>query len=129
MAEAEEVTWHQLRALVEQLVERVLPVGPRFTPYDRAGLRTYRLAVQVNMFAVALHLQLLQVGRKASEMRRIGHHAQRLRAKEVIIPDSQQAKQKWQILLRWGSAEVFVHRPKARQHVVEPVGADRDHGR
>ena len=129
VAEADEVAGDQLRALVEQLVERVLPVGARLAPDDRAGLHGHRVALQVDVLAVALHLQLLQIGGEAREVRRIGHDAERLRAEEVVVPDGQQAHQQRQVALRRRGAEMLVHRVEAREHVAEVFGADGDHGR
>ena len=44
LAEADEVARDELRALVDQLVERVLSVGAGLAPDDRAGLRSRRAA-------------------------------------------------------------------------------------
>jgi hypothetical protein len=52
-------------ALMQHLEVRVLPVGARLAPHHRAaGVRQVD-AVEVDTLAVALHLELLQVGRQA----------------------------------------------------------------
>ena len=48
----DEVARHQLGALMDQLVERMLAVGARLTPDDRAGLVIHRIAVAIDVLAV-----------------------------------------------------------------------------
>ena len=59
--EPDEVTRDELRALMDQLVEGVLPVRARLPPHDRPRLHAYRPAVEVDRLAVALHVELLQI--------------------------------------------------------------------
>src|SRR5258708_34713468 len=59
LAEADEVAQDQLGSLVYELVECVLPVGPRLPPDDRSGLIVHRPALQVYVLAIALHIELL----------------------------------------------------------------------
>jgi hypothetical protein len=49
-----EVARDKLRALMDKLIEGVLPVGARFTPDDGAGRDVYRPAVTVDVLAVTL---------------------------------------------------------------------------
>src|SRR5262245_10144081 len=56
-----EVAWNQLRALMDELIEGVLPVGAWFTPDDGAGRYVYRLTVTVDVLTVTLHVPLLKV--------------------------------------------------------------------
>ena len=60
-----EVTGNQPGALVNQLVERVLTIGSRLAPVDRAGIVVDPLPFEGHVFPVAFHGELLQVGRKA----------------------------------------------------------------
>ncbi len=53
-----EVAGHQLAALVQELEERVLPIGARFAPHDGAGGQR-GLPRHGHAFAVALHVGLL----------------------------------------------------------------------
>ena len=64
--EADEVARDQPGALVDELVEAVLPVRPRLAPVDRAGVAVDRGRVEPNALAVRLHRQLLQVGRETA---------------------------------------------------------------
>src|SRR5690606_6051265 len=63
-----EVARDQLRSLVDQLVEGMLTVRTRFTPDHRACLVGKRFAGPTDMLSVALHIQLLQVRRKAAKI-------------------------------------------------------------
>ena len=56
---------NQSCSLVNQLKERMLSVRPRFAPIDRSGRIVYLTPIERHMFAVAFHLQLLQIGRSA----------------------------------------------------------------
>ena len=88
----------------------MLAVGARLAPDDRAGLRRDHLAVQIDMLAVALHLQLLEIGRETRrDCVEYGITPRRLRAEEVVVPDRQQAQQQRQVLLRRRGAEMLVH--------------------
>ena len=70
--ERDEVARDQARALVDQLVERVLAVGAGFAPVDRAGLVVDVLTGERDVLAVALHRELLEVRRKALEVLLVG---------------------------------------------------------
>ena len=70
----QEVGRHQARALVQQLVERVLDVRPRLAPDDRRGLRLDEAAVAVDALAVAFHFELLQKRRQAMQVLLVGEH-------------------------------------------------------
>ena len=50
--EPDEVRGHDRGALVQQLIEGMLPVGPGLTPEDRAGIGVDRRPVEANRFAV-----------------------------------------------------------------------------
>src|SRR5262249_16054845 len=75
LQETDKIARDELRSLVDQLIEGMLPIRARLAPDDGARLVVHMPATQVDMLAVALHLQLLEVGRKARERRRIGHDA------------------------------------------------------
>ena len=128
-AEADEVAGHQPRALVQQLVERVLAVGAGLAPVHRAGRVVDRLAPGGDRLAVALHRQLLQVGREALEV--VGVRQDRLgrRAEEVGVPDRDQAEQHRQVAGHRRGAEMHVHGVEAVQHGAELLRADRQHRR
>ena len=61
LREGDEVTGDEPGALMDQLIERVLAVGPRLAPVDRAGLVVHGCAGERHVLAVALHRQKLTV--------------------------------------------------------------------
>src|SRR5262249_54064558 len=65
LGERDEVARNKPRALVNELIERVLAVGPRFAPKYWRCLVVDLGALEGDVFAVALHRQLLQIRRKA----------------------------------------------------------------
>ncbi len=85
------------RALVDQLVEGVLAVGPRLAPVDGAGVVVDAGAVEGDVLSVGLHRQLLKVGGEAVQVLVVGEDAAGLGAEEVAVPDGQQAHQHRQV--------------------------------
>ena len=107
LREPDEVARDQLRALVDQLVERVLAVGARLAPHDRAGLPRDPVAVAVDRLAVALHVELLEVRREVREVLAVRQDRVGLGAEEVVVPDADQPEQHRQVRVeraRCGSA-------------------------
>ena len=51
-----EVAGYEPRSLVNQLVERVLPIRSRLAPVDRASRVSYLIAVESDVFAVAVSI-------------------------------------------------------------------------
>src|SRR5262245_7147707 len=87
LAEADEVTGDEPRTLVDELVEGVLTVGPRLAPVDWGGVVVHLHTVKGDVLTVALHRELLQVGRKPFEILVVGENCDGLRAKKVAVPD------------------------------------------
>src|SRR5262245_32099885 len=85
----DEVTWDEPRSLMNQLVERVLPVCARLAPINRAGIIGNFVSVERDMFAVAFHGQLLQIGRKSLEILLVRQDRDGLSTEEVVVPNSQ----------------------------------------
>ena len=81
------------------------------------------------MLAVALHRQLLQIGREAPQVLLVRQHGHRLRTEEVVVPDGQQAQEHRQVALERRGAEVLVHLVEAIQHGSKVLRADREHRR
>ena len=129
LAERDEVARDEPCALMDELVERVLAVGAGLAPVDRAGVRADVGAVERDRLAVRLHGELLQVRREALEVLLVRQHRRSLSAEEVVVPDSQQAKDDRQVLLERSRAEVLVHLVEASEHRPEAVGADGQHRR
>ena len=81
------------------------------------------------MLAIALHGELLQVGREALQVLLVGQDGDRLRVEEVVVPDGEQAHEHGQVLLEGRGAEVLVHGVEAGEQLAEVVRADGEHGR
>ncbi len=54
-AKGDEVAGDQARALVDELIERVLAIGAGLAPIDRTGFIVDGGAIESDVFAVALH--------------------------------------------------------------------------
>ncbi len=92
--------------LVNQLIERVLTVGARLTPDDRAGLVIYGVAVTVNVFAVRFHVALLEIRREAVHVLVVRQNGFGFSTEEVVVPDTDQRQQHRQVFFlarRWRS--------------------------
>ena len=120
----DKVARDQPRALMDQLIERMLTVGPRLAPVDGAGIVIDRRPFERDMFTVALHGQLLQICRKPLQVLLVGQNGNRLCAEEVVVPDGEQSHQHRQVAFERSAAEVFVYLVKAIQHRAEILGAD-----
>ena len=81
------------------------------------------------MLAVALHLQLLEIGGKAPEPLVVGDHAVRGVAEDVAVPDAEQPHQDRNVPLDRRLAEMLVDLVAAAQKFVEAVRPDRDRQR
>src|SRR5262249_35926406 len=55
----DEIAGYESRSLMDQLIERMLAIGPRLTPINRSGVVIHRKTVDCYMLAVALHGELL----------------------------------------------------------------------
>ncbi len=71
------------------------------------------MAVAIDALAVALHVELLQVGRQAVQILVVRQHRVRLGAEEVRVPDAEQAERDRQVLFDRRGAEVLVHLVRA----------------
>ena len=87
------------------------------------------LAVELHVFAVALHRELLQVGREAFEILFVRQHRDGLRAEEVVVPNRDQPHDHRQVLLERRGAEVLVHLVEPEQHLFEMRRPDGQHRR
>src|ERR1700719_4220248 len=90
LAERDEVAWDEPGPLVNELIERVVAVGSRLAPVNRSGLIANLGAGQRDVFAVALHGQLLEISGKSFQVLFVGQYRNRFRAKEVAVPDTQE---------------------------------------
>src|SRR6516162_1686421 len=65
LVECDEVTGNKPRSLMDQLVKRMLTVGSRFTPVNRAGIAGDFASIKCDVLTVALHCQLLEISRES----------------------------------------------------------------
>src|SRR5262249_53221599 len=128
-AERDEVAWYKPGTLMDQLVEGVLSVGSWLTPVDGAGIVSQLSPLERDVFAIALHRQLLQVGRESLQILLVRQYCSGLRAEEVVVPDGQESHQHRQVAFERSGAEVLVHLVKTVQHGAEVVGTDGKHCR
>src|SRR5437867_9649437 len=127
--ECDEVARDQAGTLMDQLIERMLPVCPRLTPVDRTGLACDLVSVDRDMFAVALHRQLLQIRREPLQVLLVRQDGDSLRAEEVVVPGGQQTHQHRQIPLERRRMKMLIHLVEPVQHGAEMVRPDGDHRR
>ena len=115
LAEADEVGGHEPGALVEELEEGVLAVRARLAPHDGPGVPADRLAATGHGLAVALHVELLEVGGEAGQLLAVGEDGVGLGAEEVRVPDAEQAEEHRQVVLDRRGAEVLVDQRGSRR--------------
>ena len=129
LAETDEVAWYQMRSLMDQLVEAVLPVRAGLAPLDRACRMRDALAVAVYGLAVGFHVHLLQICRETAQVLVVRQHRVRLRAVCVRVKYPQKRKYDRQVALEARRAEVLVHLPVAFEEAREVPRADEEHQR
>ncbi len=112
-AKGDEVAGNEARALVDELIERVLTVGAGFTPINRTSFIVDGSAIESDVLAVALHGELLEIGREALEVLLVGQNGYSLRAEEIGVPDTEKSHEYGKIALEGGGAEMLIHFVKA----------------
>ena len=122
-----EVARNESRSLMDQLVKRMLAVGSRFTPVNRTGVAGDFASIKCDVFAVALHRQLLEISRESLQILFIRKDSNGLCTKEIVVPNSQQPHQNRQVALKGSRAEVLIHLVKAVQHGTKLIRADCNH--
>src|SRR5215468_139030 len=80
--ERDEIARYQPRSLMDQLIEGMLPVGPRLAPVDGPRVVIHADTLEGDVFAVALHGELLEVGREALQILLVWQHGDGLRVEE-----------------------------------------------
>ena len=93
LAKADEIAGDKACALVQQLVEGMLTIGPLLAPYNGGGGCRHGPPLKSHMLAVAFHGELLQIGGKAFHILIVGQHGEGSRPEEVVVPDRQEAQQ------------------------------------
>src|SRR5690606_4373113 len=123
----EEVARNESRPLVEELEERVLAVRSRLAPDDRTAAPFDRAAIAPRTLAVALHVELLEVGGTAVERLTVREHGVGLGAEEVAMPTAEKPEERGKVAGEVArGAEVLIDRRGAREHLLESVHADRE---
>jgi hypothetical protein len=133
----DEISWDELGALVQELVEGVLGVGCWLAEEDWASSVVDHLALTVDGLTVRLHGELLKVSREAVEvlveseialvmlLSRIWSYLRRdevsLSSVEVRVPDTQKTSDDWNVLLKWSLSEMLVHGICTSKELVEVV--------
>src|SRR3984957_5112529 len=123
----DEVRRDEPSSLMNQLVERVLTVGSRFAPINWTGLMPHCFPVERHMLAIALHRQLLQIGREPLQVLFVRQNRYGLRAEEIVVPKRQQTHQHRQVSLEGRGAEVLVHLMETMQQRAKIFRANGDH--
>src|SRR5262245_18797195 len=67
-------------SLMDQLIERVLSIGPWLAPVDRTRIKGYFLPIETHVLAVALHGQLLEICGEALQILVVRKDGNRLSA-------------------------------------------------
>src|SRR6516165_219611 len=129
LGEGDEVAGDQPGSLMDQLIKRMLAVGAGLTPIDWPGVAGDAVAVERHMLAVTLHRQLLEIGGEALEILLVREYADGLGAKEVVVPNRQQAHQHREIALEWCGTKMLVDLVKTTEHRAEVFRAHRDQRR
>src|SRR4029077_21221256 len=108
LSKRDEIAGNEPRSLMDQLIERMLAIGPRLTPINRPGVVIDPHAIEREVLAVALHGELLEIRREALQILLVGQHGDGLSAEEVVVPDAEQAHQNRQVALEWRSTQMLV---------------------
>src|SRR6266581_3180174 len=127
LTEPDEIARDQLGPLVDELVERMLAVGSGLPPDNRPRLVVHPPALQVDALPIALHIELLEVGRQTSKVIVIGQDRHGFSTEEVVIPDANQPQEDRQVALKRSGAEMFIHCVEASEHLAKLLRANSDH--
>src|SRR5262249_61127326 len=97
LSERDEVARNKTRPLMDQLVERVLTVCSRLSPVNRSGRMNDCRSIYSDMFAVALHRQLLQIGRETLQVLFVRQYSDSLGIEEIAVPHSKKTQKHRQV--------------------------------
>jgi hypothetical protein len=104
----------------------MLSVVARFAPDHGRGRVLHRQAIECHRLAVALHVELLQVGREAPQTAVVRENRVRRQLETVDVPHAEQTEQRRQVALPGRRTEMLVHVVTAGQELEERVATDRD---
>ena len=123
----QELGWHDPGALVQQLVEGVLAVGPRLTPDNGAGHGGDVRAIAPGALAVGFHIQLLEVGGQQPQPLVVGQDGPGFMAAEIVVPQTHQRQRQRQVVGVTGVEKVVIHGAGTGEEVGKVLRADGDH--
>ena len=119
VAQGNEFDRYDIAPLVQHLEKSMLPIGAGLAPDHRCSGGGELHSILVDAFAIALHLQLLQIGRQAAQAVAVWGNAAAGKLAEIAIPDVQQSQAHREIALHGRSEKVGVHRMSAVQQSPE----------
>eukprot|EP00760_Papus_ankaliazontas_P006658 PhM_4_TR13129/c0_g1_i1/m.69410 len=111
---------------MDELVEGVLAIGARLSPHNGSSRHIHPTAVTGNVLTIALHVPLLQVGRKAVQVLVVGEDRLRLGVEEIVIPDAEQSHNDGQVLRKRRRTEVLVQVVGTGEQLLEVLEAEGD---
>jgi hypothetical protein len=100
--ETNELEGHDICSLVQELIETMLTIGPRFSEDDGAGGVIERFPEPIHPFPVGLHIQLLEMGRKTVQGLAIGEDRGARIGQHVPLVHAQQGIQEGGVLQNVG---------------------------
>ncbi len=74
-------------SLVNHLVKRMLAICAWLAEIDLASFIMDSLAIERDLLAIALHRELLEIGRKTFEVLFVGQHGNGFRSEEIVVPN------------------------------------------
>ena len=109
-AKTDEVCRDQTCSLMDQLIKCMLTIGSRFSPNDGAGRIINGLSLAINRLTVALHIQLLQIGREPCQILVVWQHGITVGSVTIGVKNPNQCHQYREIPPERCRTEVLIHR-------------------
>src|SRR5690606_5601521 len=83
-----EITRNKFCSLMYQLIEGMLAICPWLSPDNRSCLVVNTVAIPVHIFAVALHISLLEISRKTVKILVVRQYSMTFSSKEIVVPNA-----------------------------------------
>ena len=122
--ESNEVHRMNLCSLMQKLVKSVLTIGSWLTPNNCTCIPGYRIPVSTHKLPVALHVRLLEICRKPTQILCVGQNCMGAKAQAVLIPMSQKRQQDRYVVLQICTSEVIVNHPRSGKEFLESIGTN-----
>jgi len=104
-----EITGNKFSPLMDKLIKGILPICPRFSPYNRACLISNFSTIPVNIFPVTFHISLLKISRKPAHVLIIWENGLGFCFEKVVIPDANQSQYDRNIPFKRCFSKMFIH--------------------